>query len=104
MATENGQSVREAYLAELRAQVDRLQALIAAVESGGENLPGGIGAGASPRLIDSQVRPDSFFGMTTPGAVRKFLEMMGKGAPQSAQAIAEALVKGGLDKPGNLST
>jgi hypothetical protein len=101
MTTENGQSPREIYLADLHAQVERLLALIAAVESEGENLAGGASV---KRRADTQVRPDSFFGMTTPGAVRKFLEMCGKGNPQAAQAIADALVSGGLDKRENVET
>lgn len=102
MAAENGQTARDIYLAELRGQVERLNALIAAVESEGENLSGTPTTGS--RLIDTHVRPDSFYGMTTPGAVKKFLEMMGKGNPQTAQAIGEALVNGGFDKRENLET
>jgi len=102
MAEENGQSAKDQYVAHLRGQIERLQALLAAVESEGEILAPTDGVASRSRSVETKVRPDSFFGMTTPGAVKKFLEMSGKGNPQTAQDIAEALVKGGLDKPDNL--
>jgi hypothetical protein len=108
MATDNGavtkdaQDAKEAYLAQLRAQIARLNALLAAVESEGEAL-GGNGSAATltagRQSADRVVRPDSFFGLTAPRATRRFLEMMGKGNPQTPQAIAEALVRGGQDTP-----
>lgn len=90
----NGNDPKDIYLADLRAQVERLNALIAAVESGGEGLA--FSGMASSRRIDTQVRPDSFFGMNTPGAVKRFLEMVGKGNPQTPPAIVEALIQGGI--------
>lgn len=107
MGSQNEQHAKDAYLAELRAQVERLNALIAAVESEGDVLLlDALGAApASGRPAgEAQVRPDSFFGMTTPKATRAFVEMMGKGNPPTPQAIATALVEGGLDKPENRAT
>ncbi len=103
MGTENGQSAKSAYLAELRAQVARLNALIEAVESGGEGLEG-VGGGTPVTRADTEVRPDSFYNLSTPQATRKFLEMMGKGNPQTPQAIADALVRGGMAKAEDLAT
>lgn len=102
MSLENGNSAKEAYLAELRAEVERKLAIIAAIESGGEDLPNGLPGGATSRRPEKEVRPDSFYGLTTPQAVRRFLEMMGKGNPQSPTAIADALVRGGLEGPANV--
>ncbi len=104
MTTENGQTAKELYVAELRSQIERLQAVLAMVESGGESLAAGNGAPSASRPKETQVRPDSFFGMKMPGAVRKFLEMCGKGNPQTTQAIAEALIAGGLDPRANIET
>lgn len=105
MAASNGQSEKDAYLAKLRAQVDRLQALIAAVESEGEGLDlGSFTTGNSRAATDSTVRSDSFFSMTTPQATRRFLEMMGKGNPQSPLSIVDALIRGGMDRIENRDT
>jgi hypothetical protein len=100
MATENGQSPKELYVEFLRAEIARLYALLDAVESEGENLaPATVGATPAARSVaGSPVRPDSFHAMSTPQAVREFLEMMGKGNPQTPAAIADALVHGGHAK------
>jgi len=37
-SAQSGQTAKEAYAAELRAKIQRLQALLVAVESGGETL------------------------------------------------------------------
>ena len=73
-----------------------------AVESRGEGLAVDLEAAPAllgPPSVDTAVRPDSFFGMTTPQATRRFLDMMGKGHPQTPLAIVEALIRGGLYKP-----
>lgn len=49
---------------------------------------------ASAQELPSEVRFDSFFGMSTPDAVRKFLSMMKR--PQLASEIGKALKDGGL--------
>jgi hypothetical protein len=103
MATENGQKgATELYLDHLDAEIAKLVALRAVVASGGDlSAAGTVAAGPLGRRnsVETQVRPDSFHRMSTPGAVRKFLEMMGKGNPQTPQAIAEALIFGNLDTP-----
>lgn len=92
----------QAYLGYLRAEIERLTALLRAVESRGEGLA--VDSEVAPAFlerpsVDTAVRPDSFFGMTTPQATRRFLDMMGRGHPQTPLAIVEALVRGGLYKP-----
>jgi hypothetical protein len=103
MPTENGQkSAKELYLEEIDSQIAKWTALRSVVESDGDlSAAGTVSAGPLGRRspVDAQVRPDSFHRMSTPGAVRKFLEMMGKGNPQTPQAIADALIRGALDTP-----
>lgn len=98
----NGPSPKEAYAADLRAQIQRLQALLIAVESEGGTLvdPSTVRSSAEPahKLAGEPVRPDSFFGMSVPQATKKFLQMKGKGNPQSVPGIVDALIEGGLEK------
>jgi len=99
MDNETIRAAREAYIAALRTEIERLTAELAAVEG---TLDGSAGGPLVPAQRAIQVGPATFFGMTTPQATRRFLEMMGRENPQTPQAIAEALVRGGMDKTENL--
>lgn len=87
----------EAVLEDLRAKRDRLDAAIRGIEtilglqSSGVALPVASGPSAP---ASQEVEPDSFFGMSIPDAIRKYLGMKKK--PQSTQEIANALDRGGL--------
>lgn len=67
---ENGQNPKDLYVAYLRGEIERLTALMHAVESGGEGLA--LDPAAAAMIVSGRpnnvVRPDSFFGMTTPAA------------------------------------
>lgn len=107
MPSENGQSAKDAYLADLDAQIERLVALRALVECGGDASAVGSPSLAPlgrRRATETQVHPGSFLGMSVPQATRRFLEIMGKSKPQTPQAIAAALVQGNQDKPENEPT
>ncbi len=63
------------------------------------------GGGAAPTVLvekkdqPAEVKFDSFFGMSTPDAVRKYLGMMKR--PQLASDISKALLEGGLPTTSN---
>ena len=107
MPDNNGQSAKDAYLAELDAKIERLVTLRALVESGGDTSGDGtatVGPLVRRSTAETQVHPGSFLGMSVPQATRRFLEIMGKSRPQTPQAIAAALVQGNQDKPENETT
>ncbi len=98
-----------AVLADLLAKREKIDAAIEVIrsmvglsggeESGQQNGQGtlqasvtGGPAGASGTL-STAIRNDSFFGLSTPAAVKKYLGMMKR--PQSVRAIADALRDGG---------
>ncbi len=96
-----------AVLADLEAKRSQIDAAIAVIRSlvaggggdmGGAAISGDDAAAAitSPGVtarVGSAIQTDSFFGMSTSQAVRKFLNMMKR--PQTPKAIAEALIQGG---------
>jgi hypothetical protein len=86
-----------AVLADLRARREKLDQAIGVIESllgegalaAGLVATNGIGAPAS-----TEIAPDTFFGLPTVPAAKKYLGMVRKA--QNADQIAEALRKGGL--------
>lgn len=81
-------------LADLKARRDQLSQAIAVLES----VAGTGGLGPSSGSADGvTIRSDSFFGMSVPQAVRKYLGMTGR-VPKSPQDITEALKKGGQEQ------
>ena len=87
----------KAVLADLRAKREKLDQLIAGLEvfSGevGDDPPG-VGAVTTGVAPAGGVKTDTFFGMKTPGAVKKYLEI--KKRPEKAADIAKALEAGGF--------
>lgn len=90
----------EPVLAQLRAKRDQLDAAIQAIEAltgevtaGSGIVPPSLGGRGIPADVHS-IPSDAFFGMSVLDATEKFLNIAKK--PQSANAIAAALEKGGL--------
>lgn len=90
----------KAVLADLRIKRKKLDEPIAGLEifSGGES-PASAGAESTQRVTGSaagggDIRPDTFFGMKTPDAVKRYLEI--KKRPQKAANIAKGLEAGGF--------
>jgi len=83
----------ENVLADLRAKKEKLEAAICGIEAmlGLTSLSAGASSAPAP---SKEVEADSFFGLSIPEAVRKYLRMQKK--PQSTQEIAAALERGGL--------
>jgi hypothetical protein len=81
-----------AVLADLVAKRDQLNAAIEAIEvmTGQTVTPSGSRVKDEP----TEVRSDSFFGLTFPQAAKKYLAIAKR--PQSAKEIAEALNRGGI--------
>lgn len=93
----------DVVLADLKAQRDRLDQAIAAIEAlqgGGRTGVQSKGNGAIPAKPD-ELRPDEFFGLTVLQAAVKYLGMVKR--PTSSIDIAKGLVSGGYlfstDKP-----
>lgn len=86
----------ETVLADLKAKRAALDSAIAAMESvmaqGGAPISAGI---PSQPNRETEIRPDSFFGMSIPDAAKKFLAMSNRN-PKSTQQIADALQSGGM--------
>lgn len=104
-----------AQIPSIRAEIDRLQRLLATAEAfEGDATPndseergeGGV-KGKPPRAHDTHRQPairpgningDEFVGLSTSQAVKRYLEIMGRGNPQGPRDMAKALVRGGRDK------
>lgn len=84
----------QAVLADLKARRDQISQAIAVLES----VAGAGGLGPSSGSGDTaSIRSDSFFGMSVPQAVKKYLGMTGK-VPKSPNDITETLKKGGQEQ------
>lgn len=83
----------EAVLADLEARRTAIEALIAGIRLLLGHSPVDAGTGLSNGSGARDLRSDTFFGLTTPEAVKKFLAM--KGRAQGPRVIASALVQGG---------
>lgn len=108
------ESIKElvASAPQIRAEIDRLQRLLAIIdeyEGNGEDVAVSSPAGSTPArksgLPDThkpQGRPvsiasDEFVGLSTSQAVKRYLELVGRGNPKGPRDMAKALVKGGRD-------
>jgi hypothetical protein len=87
----------------LEAQRDKLSTTIAVLrEQAGleaeSDAPSGSGAAPRPvnrdTSVPGRIRPDEFFRMSIPDAIKKYLTIMK--APQSSRAIADGLKSGGM--------
>lgn len=86
----------EAALAELEAKRAVIDQAIAGIRVMlGQAAPPPL-TGKAPTHDAKEIHQDSFFGMTTPDAVKKYLGMMPR--PQNPRVIADALVRGGQAK------
>ncbi len=95
-----------AYLAKLEEQRARLDIIIAdvrrelglAVENGQVAIPASFNvlsqAGGREPIQTGRIRPDEFFGMSIPEAVKAYLAIMKQ--PQGPKAIVDGLTAGGL--------
>lgn len=96
METETNGVDYAAVLADLRAKRSKLDAAISGIETmlgiAGAALDAGISAPMG--VGGSEIKSDSFFGMTIPDAAKKFLGM--KKGPKSTVEIAQALKAGGI--------
>lgn len=92
MSTEHGAVDWAAALAEIEADISRLQAAADVIrerigKTGGTYTPGnGPGGGG--------IKPDAFLEMSIPDAAKKYLGMVRQ--KQSTQEVVDALQKGGL--------
>jgi hypothetical protein len=81
-------------LADLKARRDKLDQAIAVIEA----LAGTGGLGPLSGTTEvANIRSDTFFGMSVPQAVKKYLGMTGR-VPKSPQDITEALKQGGQEQ------
>jgi len=89
----------EAKRVEIESAIRVISGLVAGSPAA---APDGNGAADSPArpsttkqtpAVGGGVQSDTFFGLSTPAAVRKFLSLTKR--PQSPRAIADALVEGG---------
>lgn len=96
----------------IRAEIDRLQRLLAIIEeyeetgdNDGEVIIGEVPAAARrapvtprPRTGNTgNITSDEFVGLSTSQAVKRYLEIVGRGNPKGPRDMAQALVKGGRD-------
>jgi hypothetical protein len=92
-----------AFLADLEAKKVAIDNAINAVRQllnlGAQEGVGAPTPAGGKKDQPAEVRFDSFFGMSTPEAVRKYLAMMKR--PQLASDIAKALLEGGLPTTSN---
>ena len=87
----------ESVLGDLKRRRQELDAAIAAIErivGQGSGGGGKEGVGRSAYTPTGQIRPDEFFGMTIPAAIKKYLEIMKR--PRTATDIAKGIKDGGL--------
>jgi hypothetical protein len=92
-------SAREAYLAELRADVEKKLQLIALIEgTDGPSGGGGGGAGAKTSAGKPAESPNvgrhEFVGLSTPDATKRYLRKIGQRLA-SPREVAGALIQGG---------
>lgn len=99
--SEQGNSALEAWLAEIEAEIaDKLRLASELRRRLGleemESTPVSLTTPQAPRAgqTSGRIRPDEFFRMSMPDAIRHFLAIMK--APQSPKAIEEGLKSGGL--------
>ena len=97
--TPNGAgSARDAYLAELRAQVEQIQQIIALIEGVPPTGGGGGGGGSSTNATGGSESPPigrhEFVGLATPEATKRYLRKIGQRLA-SPREIAGALITGG---------
>ena len=91
MATENP---LQATLEQLEAERAQLDATIAYLRQR-LGVPDSVGATGSPgRAGTTEIRPDAFFGMTAPDAVKAYLGMVKQ--PRGASEITKALLAHGF--------
>src|SRR5262245_18228097 len=85
-----------AVLADLKAQREKLDAAIAGIETmlGMQASSGAAQVGASKLAAPTEIKSDTFFGMSIVNAAEKYLNMVK--APKANPEIAAALEKGGL--------
>lgn len=98
MADKTLQVDYAAVLADLKAKRAALDTAISAIEQM-SGISGGVAPATAPlagsKVVDPiRIESDTFFNMTVPDAVRKYLGIMRK--PQSTPQIAEALERGGF--------
>ena len=97
MSTENSVDPYAAVLADLEAQRARIDVAIAAIRAlqGGGSVPAVPLPGSlqPPNNVAVQIELDTFHGMTTGSAIKKYLGMRKK--PATTQEIVEALKTGG---------
>ena len=91
MSTENGAVDWVAALAEIEAEIVRLQAAADVIR---ERIARGGGSPTRPSGPGGGVRSDTFLKMSIPDATKKLLEITRE--KQSTQAVMDALEKGGL--------
>ena len=96
-----------AKIPELRAEIERLQRLLEALEAFEDNEASGDAVEPRPRTNKAvratagNIGKDEFVGMSTTQAVKHYLELSGKGNPQGPRDMAKALVRGGRDTDEN---
>ena len=84
----------QAVLADLKARRDQINQAIAVLEA----VAGAGGLGSASGSGDTvSIRSDSFFGMSVPQAVKKYLGMTGR-VPKSPNDITETLKRGGQEQ------
>jgi len=91
-AMEKSQNPYAAVIADLRTWRAEIDQAIEMMTRLGEKRAGGA-IGVAPGG-EAEIRSDSFFGLTIPQAVEKYLDMVRR--PQSLEELAEALLKGGM--------
>lgn len=102
MADEQQVNRYASMLAELEAERNKIDNAISAIrqlmgaESVDNEAPAPAGSPAQPKRqeLPSKVEFDTFFSLSIPEAIKKFLAMMKR--PQTVSAITDALTKGGL--------
>jgi hypothetical protein len=93
MSTEHGPVDWVAALAEIEAEIAKLQTTAEFIRQRIERGGGSVTPGGGPR---GGIRPDTFLKMSIPDATKTLLEM--KREKQSTQDIIDALEKGGLPR------
>ncbi len=92
-------------LTELKRQRDALDAIIQGVEQfQGADFPSSVEGGKAPTKKKlstlAEIGPATFYEMSAAAAAKKYLRMCQQ-VPQSTNAIADALTRGGLKRAGD---
>lgn len=97
MSNQNNANPYEAVLADLQARKQEIEVAIAAISriAGlGDTPPPTVSSVPGAQSLETEIRSDSFFNMTTQAAIKKCLRMSKK--PLSAAEITRRLEKGGI--------